>query len=267
MDIIVLMKQVPDTEASVEIADSGDRLYTEDLKWTINPYDEYALEEALQIKESRDDVTVTAVTVGPQRVAEAIRVAYAMGVDNAVHVNDEMDDEVFGAVDAHTTSTILAKVIEGMPHDLIISGNRAVDDDNCQVPATLSHLLDIPMITLVTGQEIREDAIVCDMAIDGGTAKVKAGLPALITVQKGINEPRYPAFRAIMKAKKKKADVLELSDIGLAGGAVGMDGALVRVSTMAYPPERGGGTTINGGDAAVKATELVRLLKEKSSVL
>lgn len=123
MNIIVLMKQVPDTEASVEIAGSQDRLETGDLKWTINPYDEYALEEALQIKETSDGVTVTVVSIGPDRVSEAIRVAYAMGVDEAIHINDEIDENVWGAVDPFTTAKVMARLLQKTPFDLIIAGN------------------------------------------------------------------------------------------------------------------------------------------------
>lgn len=267
MDIIVLMKQVPDTEAPVEIAESKDCLDTEDLKWAINPYDEFALEEALLIKEAGDDVTVTAVTVGPDRVSEAIRVAYAMGVDNAIHINDEYDEEQFGAVDAYTTSKIIAKVLEDTPHDLIIAGNRGVDDDNYQVPAFVAKMRNIPMINLVTSQKIEGSEIICEQAIDGGTATVKAALPAIITANKGLNEPRYPAFRAIMKAKKKKVDERELEDIGFDPEELGAAGAKVKIRSLEFPAERAEGKRIEGSNAAEKAKELVRLLKEEANVI
>jgi len=267
MDIIVLMKQVPDTEAPVEIAESRDRLDTEDLKWTINPYDEFALEEALLIKEDREEVTVTVLSVGPDRVSEAIRVAYAMGVDNAIHVNDEYDDEQFGAADAYTTSKIIARVLEETPHDLIIAGNRGVDDDNYQVPAFIAKMRNLPMINLVTRQKIEGNEIICDQAIDGGTAVVKAALPALITAQKGLNQPRYPAFRAIMKAKKQKMDTKALEEIGFDLNDIGISGAKVKIRTLEFPVERSEGKRIEGGSPAQKAAELVRLLKEEASVI
>lgn len=267
MNIIVLMKQVPDTEAPVEIAESNECLDTEDLKWAINPYDEYALEEALLIKEAGDDVTVTVVSVGPDRLSEAFRVAYAMGVDNAIHINDEVDEDVFGAVDAYTTSKIIAKLLETTPYDLIIAGNRAVDDDNYQVPAFVSRYLNIPMISLVVNQELDSGSITCEQSIDGGTAVVKAQLPVLITAQKGLNEPRYPAFRAIMKAKKRKVDEREIEDIGLSVDELGTRGAKTRIRSLAYPPERAAGKVIEGGSAIEKAAELVRLLKEEACVI
>ena len=262
------MKQVPDTEAPVEIAESGVCLDEEDLKWAINPYDEYALEEALLIKESRDDVTVTVVTVGPDRVSEAIRVAYAMGVDNAIQVNDEMDDEVFGAVDAYTTSKIIAKLLKEIPCDMVIAGTRAVDDDNYQVPAYVSKMLGVPLISNVANQELSGSEITCEQTIDGGVAVLKAELPVIMTAAKGINEPRYPAFRAIMKAKKKKVDERELDDLGFnAEEELGRAGAKVKIRSMAYPEARAAGKMIDGASAADKAVELVRLLKEEACVI
>ncbi len=267
MDILVLMKQVPDTEAPVEIAESKDCLDTEDLKWAINPYDEFALEEALRIKESRDDVTVTLITVGPDRVSEIIRVAYAMGVDNAIHINDEYDEEKFGAVDAYTTATIITKVLEDTPHDLILCGNRGVDDDNYQVPAFVAKMRKLPMINLVTRQKIEGREIICEQSIDGGSAVVKAKLPAIITANKGLNEPRYPAFRAIMKAKKKKVDERDLEDIDLDPEDLGIAGAKVKIRTLEFPPERTEGIRIEGATPVEKAKELVRRLKEEANII
>jgi len=255
MNIIVLMKQVPDTEAPVEIAESGNCLDTEDLKWAINPYDEFALEEALLIKENRDDATVTVITVGPNRVSEAIRVAYAMGADTAIHINDEYEDDAFGAVDAYTTAKIIARVLEETPHDLIITGNRGVDDDNYQVPAFVAKMRNIPMISMVTSQKIKGNEILCEQAIDGGTAVVKAALPVLITANKGLNEPRYPAFRAIMMAKKKKVDERELGDIGFDPGTLGNAGAKVKIRSLEFPPQRAEGKRIEGATPAEKAGE------------
>ncbi len=264
MDIIVLMKQVPDTEAPVEIAESCDRLDTEDLKWAINPYDEFALEEALLIKEARNDVTVTVLTTGPDRVTEAIRVAYAMGVDRAVHINDEIDEEIFGAKDAYTTAQILSRALDDLPFDLLIAGARAVDDDTCQVPAFISKMRGIPMVNLVTKQTLEGESIICEQAVDGGTAVVSAPLPAIITANRGLNAPRYPAFRAIMKAKKQKVDTVELEELEIPEEALTPK---VKIRTLEFPPKRAEGKVIQGGSPAEKANELVRLLKEEASVI
>lgn len=267
MNIVVLMKQVPDTESELEINEAGTGIDYEDVKTVINPYDEYAIEEALLIKEKDGEGSVTLVSVGPDTVPEAIRVAYAMGVDEAIHVNDELDDEVYGGVDAYTTAKIIAAALKDQDYDLIIAGQRAVDGDNFQVPAYLTEMLSIPMISGVVHQEIAGDTITCKQLIEGGTATVKTALPAMITAQKGLNEPRYPAFRAIMKAKKKAFEEQELDDIGIDGDSVGLDGAFVKIRSLALAPERTGGTVIEGGSPAEKAAALVRLLKEERQVI
>jgi len=200
-------------------------------------------------------------------VPEAIRVAYAMGVDEAIHVNDEIDDEVYGAVDAYTTAKIITAALKDVEYDLIIAGQRAVDSDNYQVPAIIAETLSIPMITGVVNQEIADDTITCKQLIEGGTATVKTTLPALLTAQKGLNEPRYPAFRAIMKAKKKDFEEKELDDIGIDEDTIGADNAFIKVKNLVLAPERSGGMIIEGGSPAEKAAELVRLLKEERQVI
>lgn len=267
MNIVVLMKQVPDTESELEINVAGTGIDNEDVKCVINPYDEFAIEEALLIKEQDCEGTVTLVSVGPESVPEAIRVAYAMGVDEAIHVNDEIDDEVYGAVDAHTTSKIIAAALKDLDYDLILAGQRAVDSDNYQVPAFLAESLSIPFISGVIHQEISGDSITCKQLIEGGTATVQSPLPALVTAQKGLNEPRYPAFRAIMKAKKKDFEELEIEELGIEEENVGVDGALVKVRKLELAPQRSGGQVIEGGSPAEKAAELVRLLKEERQVI
>ncbi len=267
MNIVVLMKQVPDTESELEINEAGTGIDSEDVKTVINPYDEYAIEEALLIKENDGESTVTLVSVGPDSVPEAIRVAYAMGVDEAIHVNDEIDDEVYGAVDPYTTAKIISAALKDVEYDLILAGQRAVDADNYQVPAFLAEMLSIPMITGVVNQEVSGESITCKQLIEGGTATVKTSLPAIITAQKGLNEPRYPAFRAIMKAKKKDFEEQELDDLGIDEDTVGVDGALVKVRKLELSPERSGGMIIEGSSPAEKAAELVRLLKDERQVI
>lgn len=190
-----------------------------------------------------------------------------MGVDEAIHVNDEIDDEIYAAVDPYTTAKLIAAALKGLDYDLIIAGNRAVDGDNYQVPAFIAEMVSIPMISGVVHQEIAGGAIICKQLIEGGTVTVKTTLPAMITAQKGLNEPRYPAFRAIMKAKKKDYDEQEIDDLGIDEEAVGIESALVRIRQLTLAPERTGGSIIEGGSPAEKAAELVRLLKEERQVL
>jgi electron transfer flavoprotein beta subunit len=267
LHVIVLIKQICDTGTQVEINADGTGFEMEDVKWSINPYDEFALEEALRIKEKFENVKVTAMSVGPERVREAIRTAYAMGVDEAIHIDDETADGVFGAVDPVTTARILTAVLNGLSFDLIIAGQRAVDDDSYQVPAFVAEMLDLPMISMVVKEEIVDGRIYCEQALDSGMLVLESPLPVLMTTQKGLNEPRYPAFRAIMKAKKRDVDGRKMSDLGLEPNAVGDAGAKLKIRSLCYPQTRDGGHIIQGETAAAKAVELVRLLKEEAQVL
>ena len=266
MNIVVLMKQVPDTESELEINDAKTGIDSEDVKTAINPYDEYAIEEALLIKEKDGEGIVTLISVGPDSIPEAIRVAYAMGVDEAIHVNDELDDEIYGAVDPYTTAKIIAAVLKDLDYDLIIAGQRAVDGDNYQVPVFVSEMLGIPLVSGVVHQQISGQTLTCKQLIEGGTATVKTSLPAIFTTQKGINEPRYPAFRAIMKAKKQAFKEQEIDDLGISEEEVGVEGALVKIRSLSLAPQRSGGTIIGGDSPAAKAKELVRILREDRQV-
>ncbi|SDO53365.1 electron transfer flavoprotein subunit beta/FixA family protein [Desulforhopalus singaporensis] len=267
MNIVVLMKQVPDTESELAINDDATGIDSEDVKMAINPYDEFAIEEALLIKEKDGGGTVTLVSVGPDTVPEAIRVAYAMGVDHAVHVNDEIDEGVYGGADAFTSAKIIVAALKDIDYDLIIAGNRAVDGDNYQVPAHVAEMLGLPLVSAVVHQEISGDAITCKKLIEGGTATVRTSLPAIITAQKGLNEPRYPAFRAIMKAKKKDFDELELDDLGIDEKSVGAAGAFIKIRKLELAPARTGGRIIEGASPAEKAAALVKLLREERQVI
>ncbi len=260
MEIIVLLKQVPATESSIGIADDGVSIKTDDIKWVMNPYDEFAVEEALQIKEAHGG-SVTIISVGPEKTAEAIRTALAMGADKGVLVNDP----AASGYDGLNIARILAAMLKETPFDLIIAGQRAVDDDNFQVGPATAEFLDIPHISMVIKQEITDSKIRCHRTIDGGTAILEAPLPILFTTQRGLNEPRYASLPGIMKAKKKPIDIKTLSDIGLDTAQIGKP--LTRIVTMRPPPERKGGRMITGDSAQAKAAELVRILHEEDKAL
>ncbi len=210
MEIIVLMKQVPATESFIEIAQDEISIKADNLNWVINPYDEIAIEEAVRIKEAHGG-NVTVITLGSTRAQDAIRTAMAMGVDNGILIDDPQALECDGL----GTADILAKAIQSMKYDLIIAGQRAVDDDSYLVGPALAQYLDIPCITLVTKQTLSDGEIECERTIDGGVESVKASLPALLTTQRGLNEPRYTSLPGIMKAKKKKIDTRSLADLGI----------------------------------------------------
>lgn len=260
MEIIVLLKQVPATESMIQVADDGLSIKTGDLKWVISPYDEFAVEEALRIREAHGG-KVTIVSVGADKATEAIRTALAMGADEGILVNDP----AAAGCDGLGIAKILTAVIKALPHDVIIAGQRAVDDDNFLVGSAVAEYLGIPSVALVNKQEIADGKIKCRRTIEGGTVTLEASLPALFTTQRGLNEPRYASLPGIMKAKKKPLATKSLADIGLDAAALGEP--KVKVVAMQPPPQRQAGKIIEGESAQEKAVELVRLLSEEAKVI
>ena len=260
MEIIVLLKQVPATESFIGIADDGVSIKTEDIKWVINPYDEFAVEEALRIRSAHGG-TVTIISAGPERSVEAIRTALAMGADKGMLIKSPAADKCDGLGIAR----ILAAALKNIKFDLIIAGQRAVDDDNFQVGTAVAEFLSIPNISLVIKEEIADGKIRCCRTVEGGTVVLEAPLPALFTTQKGLNEPRYASLPGIMKAKRKPLDIKSLSDIGIDASEIGEPRA--KVLAMKLPPEREGGRIIKGDSSQAIAAELVKALHEKAKVV
>ena len=260
MEIIVLLKQVPATESFIGIADDGVSIKTEDIKWVINPYDEFAVEEALRIRSAHGG-TVTIISAGPERSVEAIRTALAMGADKGMLIKDPAADKCDGLGIAR----ILAAALKNIKFDLIIAGQRAVDDDNFQVGTAVAEFLSIPNISLVIKEEIADGKIRCCRTVEGGTVVLEAPLPALFTTQKGLNEPRYASLPGIMKAKRKPLDIKSLSDIGIDASEIGEPRA--KVLAMKLPPEREGGRIIKGDSSQSIAAELVNALHKEAKVL
>lgn len=260
MEIIVLLKQVPSTESMIEIGGDGKSIKPEGIKWVINPYDEFAVEEALRIRDAQGG-TVTIVSAGPQKASDAIRTALAMGADSGILVSDP----ALEGCDSLGTATVLSKAVKGMPYDLVIAGQRAVDDDNFLVGAAVAQKLGIPLISMVIKEEIADGRITCHKTIDGGTVVVESELPALFTTQRGLNEPRYASLPGIMKAKKKPIDTKTLADLGLDPSEVVVD--RVKIVAMKPPPERKAGRIIEGDTAEEKAAALVKALHEEAKVI
>ena len=260
MEIIVLLKQVPATESFIGIADDGLSIKTEDIKWVINPYDEFAVEEALRIKEAQGG-SVTIVSAGQERAVEAIRTALAMGADKGILIKDPVVDNC----DALGIARILATAVKDLQFDLIIAGQRAVDDDNFQVGTAVAEFLGIPNISLVIKEEIADGKIKCQRTVEGGTVVLEAPLPALFTTQRGLNEPRYASLPGIMKAKKKPLDIKSFSDIGIDASEIGEPKS--KILAMKLPPEREGGRIIKGDSSQSIAAELVKALHEEAKVL
>ena len=260
MEIIVLLKQIPATESIIEIADDGVSIKTDDIKWVINPYDEFAVEEALKIREKHGG-TVTILSVGSQKTTEAIRTALAMGADKGILI-DEPGSEKF---DALGIAKIITAALKDIPYDLIIAGQRAVDDDDSQVGQAVAEFLKIPHISLVNKEEISDGKIQCQRTIEGGTVVLEAPLPALFTTQRGLNEPRFASLPGIMKAKKKPLDIKKIGDLGL--DAASDCKPLSQIVALKFPPQRKGGRIIEGESAQEKVTELVRALHEEAKVV
>jgi electron transfer flavoprotein beta subunit len=243
VNIIACVKQVPDTETLIKVKPDGSGIVEDGIKWVMNPYDEYGVEEALKLKEKLGgDVTI--VSVGPARNMETIRTALAMGADKAVHIDDPS-----------------LNVIKTLPHDIIFCGQRAIDGDAGQVGSVLADLLGIPSVTFVTKLEIAGTAVKAQNSIEGATVTIETSLPCVITTQKGLNEPRYASLPGIMKAKKKPVDVKNAAAIGITAAAK------AKVAKTVPPPARAPGKILQGDDPALKAQELVKLLREEAKVI
>jgi len=262
MDIVVLVKQVPDTESLVQIAADGLSIKKDDIKWVMNPYDELAVEEALRIKEAKGG-TVTILSVGGQKAQETIRTALAMGADKGLLINDPAAE----GGDALATAKILAAALKNQPFDLIIAGQRAVDEDNYQVGAAVAELLGIPHVSLVVKAELLDGKIRCHRIVEGGTVVVEAPLPALFTTQRGLNDPRYASLPGIMKAKKKPLEVKTLAELGIDPGAVGAAGRKVVLKALRLPPQRKAVRMITGDTPETMAAELVRALHDEAKLI
>jgi electron transfer flavoprotein beta subunit len=264
MNIIVCMKQVPDTEAQIRVNPDGSGIVDSAIKFVMNPYDEYGVEEALLLKEKFGG-TVTIVCLGPERAIEAIRTGLAMGADKAVH----LDDPAFEGGDAFSTAKALAAAIKGMECDLIFCGKQAIDDDLAQVGPALAEMLGIPQIVVVTKVEVSEDGkkAKVNRQIIGGEEIIEVPLPAVLTVQKGLNEPRYASLPGIMKAKKKEVKSIKIADLGLDPNGVGKAGAKTQILKMYSPPQRESGNIIEGETAEETAPKLAKLLREEAKVI
>ena len=210
MNIIACVKQVPDTEAQIKVKADGSGIEEGQIKWVMNPYDEYGVEEALKLKE-KNGGDVTVVSLGPARSMETIRTALAMGADKGVHICDP----AFDNADAFVVGNALAAVIKTLPHDIIFCGQRAIDDDAGQVGAMIAEALNLPQLTLVTKVDFAGTSVKVIRPIEGAQLLIETSLPCVITAQKGLNEPRYASLPNIMKARKKTIDNVKPADLGV----------------------------------------------------
>ena len=262
MNILVFVKQVPDTETRIQIQNGA--VDTASVKWVANPYDEFAIEEALRIRERLGAGKVTVVSLGPDRVKDAIKYALSLGADEGVHVKGDgiaLDDPL-------SVATVLAAAAKKVGFDLILAGKHAVDQDSGVTGVMLAELLDIPHVSVVVGLDIDAAAKrgTAKREIEGGVEIVSFELPAVVTAQKGLNEPRYASLKGIMAVKKKVVPEWTLADLGVDGASVAPAGAAIRTLEATLPPARAAGKILEG-DPADTAKELVRLLREEAKVI
>lgn len=264
MNIIVCMKQVPDTETQIKIGPDGKSIAENDIKWVMNPYDEYGVEEALRLKEKFGG-EVTVIGLGPKRVAESIRTALAMGADKGILVTDPALD----GSDSIAVAKALAAAIKTVNYDIIFAGQRGVDDDSGLVGAAIAEFLDIPQISVITKLEVSEDGktVKANRPVEGETLVVEASTPVLLTTQKGLNEPRYASLPGIMKAKKKPLDEKSVAALGLNAAEFGKDARKLKIVALTPPPQRAAGKIIDGDSPQTKAAQLAKLLHEEAKVI
>jgi electron transfer flavoprotein beta subunit len=259
MKILVAIKQVPDTATQVKIAGDGKSIETAGITWIVSPYDEFAVEEALRIKEKRGQGEVVAVSLGPDRVKEALRSCLAMGCDRAIHLNDP----AWNAADTLTTARALAAIIKQEAPGLVLMGRQAIDDDMGAVPAQVAELLEWPCAYWVMEEAISADGTSVKAArqVEGGLEIFELSLPAVLSAQKGLNEPRYPTLKGIMGAKKKEIKDVKAGDLGLAAEPP----QLSLLGLEALPPRPPG--RVIQGDVQTAVKELVRALREDAKAI
>jgi electron transfer flavoprotein beta subunit len=248
-NIVVLVKQVPDTYSERKLSDSDFTLDRESADAVLDEINERAIEEALVIKEAHGG-EVTVLSVGPERATEAIRKGLSMGADKAVHV---VDDSLHGSDLLQTAKVLAAAVGKVEGAELVIAGNEASDGQGGAVPAVLAELLGYPQLTHARKVEIDGSSVKVTRETDEGLTHLEASLPAVISVGEKINEPRYPSFKGIMAAKKKPVTTLSLADAGIDAGEVGSAGALSEVaSAQPKPPKSAGEKVTDEGDGGQK---------------
>jgi electron transfer flavoprotein beta subunit len=255
MKIVALVKQTFDSEAKIAL--EGGKIGRQGISLIMNPYDEYAVEEALKLKE-KNGGEVTVVTVGPDEATEAVRQALAMGADQGILVNPGTED-----IDESTVATILAKAVSSLEYDIILGGFRAIDDGSAQVAGRVAEILNLPVVNMVTKLEADGGKAVATADIEGGSAVMEVPLPAVITAQKGLNEPRYPSMKGIMQAKKKPLKKMGLGDVSLDASQVA---AKVKVLNYSLPPARAAGKVIPG-EPAEAAAALAKALREEAKII
>lgn len=263
MNILVCMKQVPDTAIEIKLDAENKSVDKSQLTYVVNPYEEYAIEAGLQLKEKFGG-DVTLITMGPDRAEEVLRTGLAMGADKGIHISDP----ALEGSDTLVTAKVLAAAIKGLTYDIVLCGKVAVDDNTGQVGPALAELLGIPHISGATTLEVDQASkkAVATREVEGGVVQMEVPLPAVITAEKDLNTPRYPSLPGIMKAKTKPVDKKDVASLGLDPSSVGLAGSKIMPLGMSLPPEREAGRILEG-DPDQAAKELARLLHTEVKIL
>ncbi len=256
MKVVVLVKQTFATEARIALDDSGE-IADEKVKRVVNPYDEFAVEEAVKMRDAGTAEHVTVVSVGPESAADACRHCLAMGVDDAILI----DESEIETADAFSVAEVLGAALKDMEFDLLLAGYVAVDDNASQVAVRVAEILDLPQINVVSRIEVGDGEVTAWREADGQTEVTTAKLPALVTTDKGINKPRYPKLPNIMKAKKKPLVTKSLRDLGMAAPA-----PKVKVIKHSLPAAKQRAKLFEGTPAEA-AAQLVEALRNEAKVI
>jgi electron transfer flavoprotein beta subunit len=261
MNSLVCIAYVPDTETRIKIGADGKSIDESDVKWIVSPYDEYALEEALRIKEKKGAGNVTVVSVGPDRVKTGLRECLARGADDAIWV----DSGSVSHLDALAIAKALAAAAKGGAYDFFWFGQKGVGADESLVGPMFAELMGVPHVANVVKLDVGEGKVTADREIEGAHEIVECTLPAVLTAQKGLNEPRYASLKGIMAAKKKPVAEKKLAELGVPEADPA--NAKTRWLKVELPPARQAVKLIPADDPAAAAKELVRLLREEAKVI
>ena len=256
MKILVCIKQVPDMESKFKVDAAGTWYDNADLAWRMNEYDEYAVEQAVQLKEQAGEGDITVLSIGPDKVKEAMKKALAMGCDRGVHVSDE----AVSSKEPYQIASIIAAFAGEKGFDLIFTGMQSQDRGSGQVGVVVAELLGLPSVTTVVDFSMEGGSVTAKRELEGGIrAVVKVATPALFTCQLGLNTPRYPTLPNIMKAKKKELLTIPVADL--------LDADPRQQTAALFFPEKKGGGLVLEGEVGDLADQLVQILKEKTTVL
>ncbi len=248
MNIAVCVKQTPDTTTQINISDQKS-VVEDGIQWIINPYDEFAIEEAIKLTEQHGG-EVTIIALGPARVEKTIREALAMGAHKAIRVNAEAIPD-----DPGVTASALANVLKNGNYDLIFTGRQAIDDDHAQVPSRIAQQLGLPCASVIVSLEIDGNNATALREVEGGHERVSFSLPAVIGANRHLNEPRYRSMRGIMQAKRIPIEVVEAD----------LPAPQLVVTSLSYPPEKGERKLFT--DGATDAATVVQLLRDEAQVI